>query len=136
MAISKQNMLVFFCALFICIGMVGITNVNANVIDYDAIKADVSPGCSPKHPNLCKTHEANPYERGCNAINQCRGGEPVVINAIEKIDMKHNDIIESERSESKAGTDEGVGKFKGMVKDNTRKINPGALENISDGIVG
>ncbi|XP_022988993.1 auxin-induced in root cultures protein 12-like [Cucurbita maxima] len=98
-----------------------------NFINYDAIKADVSPGCSPKHPNLCKTHEANSYQRGCNAINQCRGDD--IINAVEKIDVKHSDII---NSEGKAGTDEIVGKLKeGMVKGSTRKINPGALENNS-----
>lgn len=64
-SISIGILLVSFC-------MIEITTTT-RYIGYGPLRTNVNPGCSPKHPQLCKTISINPYQRGCNAINHCRG---------------------------------------------------------------
>ena len=42
-------------------------------IDYGALGKDRGVGCSPKYPNSCHKHVANPYNRGCEKADRCRG---------------------------------------------------------------
>ena len=74
MIMSKRITLVFIEIFLISFNILMMTDAR-KFIDYRSIVAgDVSPGCNPKHPELCKLTPANPYERGCNKINRCRGG--------------------------------------------------------------
>jgi hypothetical protein len=53
------------------------TTAPTKYINYDAIAADFT-NCSKKGTSAanCKTEaQANPYNRGCNAISQCRSDE-------------------------------------------------------------
>ncbi|GAU27123.1 hypothetical protein TSUD_104320 [Trifolium subterraneum] len=69
---AKTMLVVFLSALMIC--SLFTQNVEAEkVIGYGAIGRNANPGCSPKHPELCKDKPANPYTRGCEAIKKCRG---------------------------------------------------------------
>ncbi|CAJ2660528.1 unnamed protein product [Trifolium pratense] len=69
---AKTMLVVFLSALLICTFFK--QDVEAKHIGYGAIGRDINPGCSPKHPELCKLHPANPYHRGCEAALRCRGG--------------------------------------------------------------
>lgn len=89
MTISKRIALVFSGILLVSFYMIEITN--ANYIGYGPLKGDVSPGCGPKHPELCRSVPANPYQRGCTKIDRCRGGNDVI------------DEIEDEKDEVELG---------------------------------
>ncbi|KAE8650705.1 hypothetical protein Csa_010421 [Cucumis sativus] len=78
MIMSKRMTLVFIGILLVSFDMIMITNAK-KFIDYGSIVAgDVSPGCSPTHPELCRVKSANPYQRGCNRIDRCREGNDII----------------------------------------------------------
>ena len=75
---SKRMTLVFIGILLVSFDMIMITTAR-KFIDYGSIVGgDVSPGCSPTHPELCRVKIANPYQRGCNQIYRCRGGNDII----------------------------------------------------------
>ncbi|WZZ13414.1 hypothetical protein YC2023_106503 [Brassica napus] len=49
------------------------TQTESRYINYHALHGDHSLICDKAHPNTCKKEEANPYTRGCETIDRCRG---------------------------------------------------------------
>ncbi|PNX70961.1 hypothetical protein L195_g057917 [Trifolium pratense] len=91
---AKTMLVVFLSALLICTFFT--QDVEAKkFIGYGAIGRDISPGCSPKHPELCKFHPANPYRRGCEAEMRCRGGPSAEKEEEEEVeeDPDHSHIL-------------------------------------------
>ncbi|CAH8272982.1 unnamed protein product [Arabidopsis lyrata] len=69
-----------YIAVAIFIACLFISNMNvaaANVIGYPPIKGgDDQPGCD--HGKCPPKQPANPYHRGCEKTNRCRGPSPPV----------------------------------------------------------
>ena len=82
---SKGTMIILIVVLFVSIDMIEITNAT-KYIKYGPLKKNHSARCSQKDPQLCKLIPANPYQRGCNPIERCRGGKDI----IEKVDDASN----------------------------------------------
>ncbi|CAN6971349.1 protein RALF-like 9 [Brassica rapa] len=49
------------------------TQTESRYINYHALHGDHSLICDKAHPNTCEKEEANPYTRGCETIDRCRG---------------------------------------------------------------
>ncbi|PNX77977.1 protein RALF-like 16-like [Trifolium pratense] len=69
---AKTMLVLFLSALMI--SSLFTQHVEAKEIGYGAMGRDRGPGCSPTHPENCKDKPANPYTRGCEKENKCRGG--------------------------------------------------------------
>lgn len=65
----SKGMIVFGLIIMI----MGSLAVDAEDISYGAIQRGSAAGCSSKHPNECHDTPANPYNRGCEHSNRCRG---------------------------------------------------------------
>ncbi|XP_022961577.1 protein RALF-like 9 [Cucurbita moschata] len=98
---SKGTMIIFIVVLFVSINMIEITNAT-HYINYDPLKKNRDLVCSPTHPDLCKTTPANPYQRGCNPIDRCRGAESDDI-----IDNDEEDITNNDEEDDIVDNDEG-----------------------------
>ncbi|CAK8536397.1 unnamed protein product [Lathyrus sativus] len=70
MAMTKTMLVVFFSALLVCSFFP--QNVDAATIGYGAMRRDTI-SCNRKNPNSCKPVAVNPYTRGCEQANRCRG---------------------------------------------------------------
>ncbi|XP_022159360.1 uncharacterized protein LOC111025777 [Momordica charantia] len=138
MAISKGSMFIFVGILLYCMGMIDITNAT-RFIHYDPLRGDVSPGCSPTHPELCKLHSANPYKRGCTSIDRCRGGSDIIDDAemiVEgdaenKIKDSKTKILKSDTKNDLIGGAEKIvkGDAENNVKDSKEKILRSDMKN-------
>ncbi|KAL5794207.1 hypothetical protein ACOSP7_002801 [Xanthoceras sorbifolium] len=73
MVMSKRMMVVFgLCLLMACTVFVRETEAN---IHNGALGKGNAISCDPNNRKNCKEGPpANEYERGCNAMNRCRGG--------------------------------------------------------------
>ncbi|WZZ86477.1 hypothetical protein YC2023_115056 [Brassica napus] len=49
------------------------TQTESRYINYHALHGDHSLICDKANPSTCKKEEANPYTRGCEIIDRCRG---------------------------------------------------------------
>ncbi|WZZ86481.1 hypothetical protein YC2023_115060 [Brassica napus] len=49
------------------------TQTESRYINYHALHGDHSLICDKANPSTCKKEEANPYTRGCEKIDRCRG---------------------------------------------------------------
>lgn len=79
--LSTTSSSLALCALFLSSALALPTAVAApapqdaaGVISYGALNKD-HPPCPPGSPNCRPGAEANPYNRGCSAITQCRGAK-------------------------------------------------------------
>lgn len=72
----SKRMMVFGVSMVLIASAVTLVkdSAEAKEIGYGAIGQGGNPGCSPVHPELCKTEPGNPYKRGCEEESQCRGG--------------------------------------------------------------
>ncbi|XP_022136918.1 uncharacterized protein LOC111008495 [Momordica charantia] len=142
MMTPKGSMLVFIGILLVSFRMIEITNA-IQYINYHALKTDVSPGCSPKHPGLCKLHEANSYQRGCSAINRCRRDD--YIDSEEKIKGDAKNHIDDDEDDNVKGharhddiKDDDKEKIKGDYRgddindDEEKTLKRGAGSDIKD----
>ncbi|KAF8053212.1 hypothetical protein N665_1449s0015 [Sinapis alba] len=73
MGMSKSIKFIFSLALVVFLALAA-TKIEARYIDYRALhNGDPSFGCSKIHPIFCKKQQANPYTRGCEPGQRCRG---------------------------------------------------------------
>lgn len=74
MGMAKTIKIIFSLAFVVFLAFAA-TNVEATrYIGYDALRhGDHEFGCSKLHPQFCKKVQANPYRRGCEAIERCHG---------------------------------------------------------------
>ncbi|QHO31379.1 hypothetical protein HN51_019588 [Arachis hypogaea] len=65
----------FSCALIVGCSLVfgQYKKVEATIIGYPAVEKGRASGCSIRHPDQCYPIPANPYSRGCEPENRCRG---------------------------------------------------------------
>ena len=72
MAMTKTMLVVFFSALLVCSFFT--QGVDAANISNGAMKRNTIT-CSRKiNPGSCTPVPANPYQRGCESEERCRGG--------------------------------------------------------------
>lgn len=68
---GKRVTVVLTC-LVVLMQMIG--ESSGRYIEYGPMKGDEIPGCGPKHPEMCREQQANPYNRGCSPLERCREG--------------------------------------------------------------
>lgn len=70
---QRSKLLIIACMMLL---MVKERGEAIDIISYPAIRRDITPGCSPVHPDLCNPpRPANPYHRGCSKLDRCRSGD-------------------------------------------------------------
>ena len=69
---SKSVKMIFSLVLVVFLALAA-TNVEARYINYRDLGSDHSLNCDKAHPITCKKQEANPYQRGCERGERCRG---------------------------------------------------------------
>ncbi|VYS49669.1 unnamed protein product [Arabidopsis thaliana] len=75
MGMSKSIKVILSLALVVFLALAGTKVEATRYITYPAIdRGDHAVHCDKAHPNTCKKKQANPYQRGCEKINRCRGG--------------------------------------------------------------
>ncbi|KAL1205744.1 Protein RALF-like 36 [Cardamine amara subsp. amara] len=72
MAVSKKTMVISL-ALIVMISIV-MSTTEGRSIGAGAMEGDRPKGCGPGSPPDCKEKSANPYKRGCEPSQKCRGG--------------------------------------------------------------
>ncbi|EEF38928.1 conserved hypothetical protein [Ricinus communis] len=71
MAISKK-LTVFCLGMLLCMSLVVRVSSSA-AIGNGAMKGDDGSGCGPENRQGCKEGQGNPYSRGCEKGQDCRG---------------------------------------------------------------
>ncbi|WJX74074.1 hypothetical protein P8452_57782 [Trifolium repens] len=72
---AKTMLVMFLSAILICTFFSQDVEAQTH-IGYGAIGRDRGPGCGKTHLKGCKEQPVNPYTRGCEKENKCRGGPP------------------------------------------------------------
>ncbi|CAH8256233.1 unnamed protein product [Arabidopsis lyrata] len=75
MGMSKSIKVILSLALVVFLALASIKVEATRYITYPSINhGDHATHCDKAHPNTCKKKEANPYKRGCEILERCRGG--------------------------------------------------------------
>lgn len=96
MAICGSRGVILLCLamislLVMCMNFEG---TDARVLGYGAIQHDITPGCSPVHPENCVRKASNPFVRNCEQEERCRsdrlGGDD------EETDDDNVEVVDSD----------------------------------------
>lgn len=122
--VSKGVIFLFMISLFVYVHL--IVGSYARYISYGAIGKNEPLQCGPLHPENCKKHPSNQYERGCIGGEECRTFDPPPSRS-EEADEHENKEANLDVTDHRNG-DHGKKKFFLGGLDDRHNIGYGAMQ--------